>query len=86
MTLDRLITPPQLAKRYGCDPTKIIRAIERGDLAAINLAEPGTVRPRYRITPEAIAAFERSKMRHPPAAAEQPAPRRPKRKPAKEYV
>jgi hypothetical protein len=39
--------------------SKIIAAICRGELVAINLAEPGSSRPRYKISPEAIADFER---------------------------
>ena len=53
------LTPPELAARYRCKPAKIISAIRRGDLAAIDLSEPGSKRPRYRISPAAIEAFER---------------------------
>lgn len=51
-------TPPQLAKRYGVDPNKILGLIESGELVAINLATRGASRPRWRISPDAIAAFE----------------------------
>lgn len=54
----RYVTPPVLAARYGCKAETIIAAIRRGDIAAIDLARPGSRRPRYRISPDAIAAFE----------------------------
>lgn len=51
-------TPPQLSKRWRCKPSTVIAAIKRGDLRAFNLASPGCTRPRFRISPEAVAEFE----------------------------
>jgi hypothetical protein len=53
------ITPPEYAARLRVKPAKIIAAIRRGELAAIDMAEPGATRPRFRISPAAIEAFER---------------------------
>ena len=52
------LTPPELAKVWRVSPEKVIAMIRRGELAAVNLASNGTTRPRFRISPEAIAAFE----------------------------
>jgi hypothetical protein len=52
------LTPPQLAQIYGVKPAKILAWISSGELGALNLAARGTSRPRYRISPEAIAQFE----------------------------
>jgi hypothetical protein len=82
MTRPLFITPPELAARYGVKPAKIISAIRRGELRALDLAERGSSRPRFRISPEAIADFERRR-----SAAPLPRPIR-RRRPAaiKEFV
>ena len=57
----RNLTPPEVAKRYGVATTKVLLWIRTGELAALNFANRGCTRPRYSITPEAIAAFEESR-------------------------
>jgi hypothetical protein len=54
----RYLTPPQLAERYGVDPNKVLGWIRRGELAAVNVATTTGGRPRWRVSPEALAAFE----------------------------
>jgi hypothetical protein len=66
--------PPQLAKRYGVAVEKIIRWILAGELAAMNLATKVGGRPRYKVTAEAVEAFEQRR------AVLSPAPRTPRRK------
>lgn len=51
-------TPPKLAKRYGISVDKVIRWILAGELSAMNLATTTSGRPRYKITQEAVEAFE----------------------------
>jgi hypothetical protein len=53
----QVMTPPALAKRWGCKPSTVIALIRAGRLAGFNLGH-GLKRPRYRIAPEAVAAFE----------------------------
>lgn len=53
------LTPPELAKLWGINPSKIIGAIRRGELRAINVAEPHCTRPRYLIDRADIAAYEK---------------------------
>ena len=67
------LTPPQLAEIYGVKPAKILAWISSGELAALNLAARGTSRPRYRISPEAIAQFEQAAIRGAASQAD-PAP------------
>jgi hypothetical protein len=55
--VDRCLTPPTLARRWGCSPERILSLIRAGALQAFNLSQ-GKQRPRYRITPEAVLAFE----------------------------
>lgn len=58
---DAYLTPPELAKRWHCKPSTVISKIRIGDLRAFNLAGPGCTKPRFRISPEAIAEFESRK-------------------------
>ena len=58
MPATEMLTPPKLAKRYGVSVDKIIRWILAGELAAMNLATVADGRPRYKITEEAVQAFE----------------------------
>ena len=52
-------TPPTLAKRWGCTPETVLALIRAGRLTAFTLSPPGSKRPRWRITEEAVLAFER---------------------------
>ncbi len=70
---DAYLTPPVVARRYGVSVDKVLAWIHRGELAALNLADRLGGRPRWRISPEALAAFERSRSATPPPAQ---APRR----------
>ena len=54
----RYRTPPEIASRFGVKPETVLSWIRNGELAAINLARQGSLRPRYRISPEALATFE----------------------------
>lgn len=52
------ITPPELARQRGIRPAKVLAWIRRGELEAINLASSLDGRPRWRISPEALARFD----------------------------
>lgn len=52
------LTPPVVAERYGVDVKKIVGWIRRGELRAVNVATCTGGRPRYRISPADLAAFE----------------------------
>ena len=52
------MTPPQVAERYGVDPSKVLGWIRRGELRAVNVVANLGSRPRYRISPADLAAFE----------------------------
>jgi hypothetical protein len=55
------LTPPQVAKLWGVSPEKVIGFIRRGELRAVNLASRLGGRPRYRIDPRDMEAFERAR-------------------------
>jgi hypothetical protein len=51
-------TVADVAARYRVSPDKVRAWIDRGELAAVNTAANLCGRPRYVITPQALAAFE----------------------------
>ncbi len=74
--MHKVLTPPQLAERYGVSVDKITGWIRSGELVALNLAAAADgKRPRYKITEEAVSAFEAAREVTPPTAV---APRRKK--------
>lgn len=58
-------TPPQLAEALAVSPETIINWIRSGELAAVNVGS-GAKRPRYRIPPEAVEAWQRRRAVVPP--------------------
>jgi hypothetical protein len=72
----RGLTVADVAARYRVSPDKVRGWVRRGELAAINVATALCGRAQLRITPEALAAFERR--RSAAAAPAQPS-RRPRR-------
>ena len=63
----RYLTPPEVAQRLGISIKKILHWIETAELRAVNTATRRTGRPRWKITPEALAEFERSRTNVAPA-------------------
>jgi hypothetical protein len=58
-------TPPELAKLWRVSPEKIIAFIRGEELAAFDAARKGASRPRWRITPDAVRAFEHGRQATP---------------------
>jgi hypothetical protein len=54
-------TPPEVARMWRCKPETVVAFIRSGELAAVNLAKRSAKRPRWRISPEAIRAFEQAR-------------------------
>lgn len=64
---ERLITPPELAKRWGVAPEKVLHMIHTGQLIAVNLASnPDGERPRFRIDPAEVRRFEEARSNRKP--------------------
>ncbi|MFO0899847.1 MAG: hypothetical protein U0836_20645 [Pirellulales bacterium] len=51
-------TPPTLAIKWACKPETVLAHIKAGRLRAFNLATSTSSRPRWRISREAVEAFE----------------------------
>jgi transposase len=73
--LCRGYTTADIAARFRVSEDKVRGWIKRGELLAINTADVKCGKPRYVVTPEALAAFEQGRG----AAEPKPAPRRKRR-------
>lgn len=58
-------SPPQLARERGIRVSKVLAWIRRGELEAVNLAENLLGRPRWRISRESIARFDKARSNRP---------------------
>jgi transposase len=56
-TRERAYTPPEIAKKYGVHPTKVIHWIKTGELVGVDMATRPGGRPRYRVTPADLELF-----------------------------
>ena len=54
----RYLSPPEVAERYGVAPSKVLGWIRRGELRAVNVVATLGGRPRFRISPADLVAFE----------------------------
>jgi hypothetical protein len=70
----RGLTVLDVANRFRVSPDKVRSWIRRGELAAVNVASSLLGKPLLRITPEALAEFERRR------SASVPTPEAPKRR------
>ena len=69
-------TPADIAARYRVTPETVAAWIRAGELSAVNVGRrANTKKPRWRITADALAAFEAAR-----AAAPTPTPARSRRK------
>ena len=69
------LTPRQVGERYQVDPAKVLGWIHAGELVAIDVSQRAGGRPRYRIDPADLAAFEQRRRVRSPS----PQPRRRRR-------
>lgn len=72
-----MLTPPQVAKRYGVSPDTVRAWIVSGNLRAVNVGE-GRQRPRYRVPAEALKELDAKRPAR--VAPKAPAQRRRRRK------
>ncbi len=60
--LEKRLTTSQAAELWAVLPEQVREWIVAGELEAINIAKKGSRRASYRITPEAFAKFEKSRI------------------------
>lgn len=64
--LSKAHTVQEIAERWGCGEDKVLSLIGKLDLIAFNIAvNRSAKRPTWRITPEALADFERRRSTQP---------------------
>ena len=59
-------SPPQVAQQRGIRVSKVLAWIHSGELAAVNCAERRGGRPRWRVSEEALAAFDAARSNRAP--------------------
>lgn len=59
----------EVAERLRVKPDAILAWIRRGELRALDVSQARGLKPRWRILPGDLAAFEASRMVQPPARA-----------------
>jgi len=75
------LTPSQVAERWSCSTERVLGLIHGGHLKAFSISNPGSKRPRYRISESAVKEFEDAASTQPP-----PKPKRPQKKPKSDHV
>lgn len=55
--VDRMLPAAEMARSLGLSPQTIRNWIHSGELAAVNVARPGSVRPRYLIRNDDLNRF-----------------------------
>ena len=71
---DTYLSVRDLAKRWKVGIDQVLHLIASGKLIAIDMRNEGSKRPRWRISPAAVAAYEK------PRASKAPAPKGPRRR------
>lgn len=58
---DKFLTVTEVAKRWGCNRDLVLSWIHSGELPAMNFSR-GDMQPRFKMCPDAIARFEKTRM------------------------
>lgn len=69
----RSLTVKEVARRYRVGWQRVKGWIERGELQAVSVRDPGCRKPAFVVTPEALLKFERQRQQ---AARPVPKPKR----------
>lgn len=67
--MSRTFSVDQLADRFQVDREVVTAWIRAGELAAVNVCvKPNTKKPRWRVTEDGVASFEKRRAVAPPAS------------------
>lgn len=69
MTAPVLLTIPQTKDRLGCSEMHVYRLIASGDLRAVDIAQPGSRKPKTRVRDDDLAAYINARTRSAPRAS-----------------
>lgn len=62
-----MLTPPEVARRWGVAADKVLHLIHTGQIVGVNLAHEPDGRPRWRIHLAEVERFEQARSSKPPA-------------------
>jgi len=68
LEVKRYLTPPQVARRLGVSPEKIVAWVRSGELRAADLSAKRGGRPRFRIDPVDLELFLAGRAARPESA------------------
>ncbi len=74
-TITRYLSPADIAERYGCKVEKVLGWLRSGELRGIDVSARRGAKPRWKINPADLAAFEAAR-----ACSKAPEPTRRRRK------
>ncbi len=60
------LTPKEVAAFFKVKTDTVLTWIHSGDLPAFDVSRPGSRKPRWRIAPDALEAFQARRMKQPP--------------------
>ena len=78
--MSAILTPPQIADRWGVSPESVLGLLKRGALKGFTTSPPTAKRPRWRVTLSAVEAYEAGEVQVAPSPA--PSARRRSRQPS----
>jgi excisionase family DNA binding protein len=64
----KLLTVPQAASELGIAPNTLFKMIAAGELRVVDMASPGSKRPKSRVRADDLQAFIESRTREPRAS------------------
>lgn len=62
VTQGRYLSPPKIGELLGVTPAKVLNWIRTGELKALDITQKGCTKKRYKVKPEWLDEFERSRM------------------------
>jgi hypothetical protein len=62
-----VFNPPMIARRWNCKPESVIALLRAGALKGFVVSPPGTKRPRWRVSLDALLAYEAGETKSAPA-------------------
>jgi hypothetical protein len=70
MSESQTLSPPEIAKRWGCTPESVLGLLKSGALVGFKISPPKSRRPRWRATLAAVVAYESGESQTPAAPVE----------------
>lgn len=69
-------SPPEVAKRWNCTPEAVLQLLKSGALVGFKISPPSSRRPRWKVTLDALLAYENGETAAAPAKTNSKAPKK----------